>query len=726
LSDNLNRVWEKFNSERRAPLFARFPGLYRAYVVETNDPLQWHRVRFKCPELHDWDLETSDCPWADKAPWLGGKNAGSWAHPIIGDIVWISFEKQHPYGPIWIGFASPTRRAYYPLNSIYTRSPLPVNIDEDPLDSPPEDFMTDYLPKDYRPMSHGWQDRYGSSEINSSVGFFPTEHDTKPAQLGQDAVAKSSFEEGEKPKVNEPDRKYLARVSKYGTIEILSDVGYYWKKDSDLGEFEGDYDKDIEFERKRYFYMTKLLNENQPNSKEQDQRRYEIRTRAGHKFEMRDVGWAQKSGGVSGKEIVSNTKCRNEYGESRTLSEFARTDERWLKWRTKGGHLIQMMDAGFHPEEDNFYKKGLLEEVGAKQDGEEEDGWTGRDSRQLRFVSRWGIKLVLDDRGTDPREAETKEKPRGNGWFFKSRRSWTAEPSTPRGFGFEANDKDELDTSRWYSPKSKLVELNDLKDYMLICTDMNKEISREWMKLKENEFATSIGMTTDPEKDTHHMKLDKANGYIRLKTSGNRDNQRRPEPVPFPDGEVLLENQGLEARDGRVGEDGAWTELIDGDKRGIWLSKKYGVGIWRAKDGNDQYILISDQDNTIVIRNNADGPLQIYCGGNVEIISERNIALKAADQITLKAGTAINFEAGGAHAQLVPGAWNMDVSDNAPSHTGFLPQAFPGAGAQTDTGSSCTVFDPLPIIQEKREPNDRAKVGNGPFDEVNENIIKGE
>ena len=64
MSDNLNVVWSKFFSHRTRTLWERFPGHYRALVVETNDPLNMYRVRFKCPDLHDFDLPSEDCPWA--------------------------------------------------------------------------------------------------------------------------------------------------------------------------------------------------------------------------------------------------------------------------------------------------------------------------------------------------------------------------------------------------------------------------------------------------------------------------------------------------------------------------------------------------------------------------------------------------------------------------------------------------------------------------------------
>jgi hypothetical protein len=635
--------------------------------------------------MHDWSLKPEECPWADKAPWLGGKNAGSWVSPMIGDIVWIAFEKQHPYGPVWIGFASPTRRMYYPLESTYTYSPMAVDLDGKSTEAP-EDYLEEYLPRDLRPMSLGWRDRYGSFDIASAIGFYPSEHDNTPASTGQDAVAKQQFPTGFKPEVNKPDRKYLARVTKYGIYEILSDVGYYWKQDEEYGEFKGDFDKDQDFEIQRSFYLTKLLNEGVPCSEDQDQRRYEVRTRAGHKFEMRDVGWAQAGGAVAGREKVEYCKSRDgEYGDPRILSEWDKTDERWIKLRSKGGHLIQLMDMGFHPEKDAFYKRLLSKECGAT-DGEY-GNWTGRDSRQIRFVTRWGVKCVLDDRGSDPLEADSKELPRGNGWLLKTRRGWQVVDSIACGFGFEANDKDELDTTRWYTPKSKIIELNDRKDYMMFCTDTGKEISEDWKYLDENEFALNIAMTLNPERDTYHLKLDKANGYLRLKTSGGHDNARHPEPEPFFDVLTPGLNQGLEARDGRVGIDGAWTELVDLEERGIWLSQKVGLGILRSKRDKDLCIAIIDRDGNekIVIRNGHNGVLQLYCKGDVQIIADRNITLKGGERIMLDA---------------------KEVAYNGQ----LLHKEVDGV---------------KPVEVEKRSPSDRAVVDNGPYSKVDKAVVKG-
>lgn len=731
LTDNIQKIWAKFSKGRTENLFNRFNGWYRAVVVETNDPLQMYRVRVKCPELHDADLKPEECPWAERAPWMGGKNAGQWYHPIIGDIVWIVFEKNHPYNIVWVGFAMGTRRKRYPLESIYTESPLALKFDET-ADEKPDDFIEEYLPKDFRPMSNGIRDRYGSTDIMSSVGYYPIEHIQPPAQSGTDALSnqQSKFAAGKKPEVNNPDRKYLAKISKYGVYSIQSDIGYYWRKkpenegSDEFGEFSGDFDKDRTFEIKRYKYLTRLLNEDSPNSGDKDQRRYEVRTRAGHKIELRDVGWAQAGGGRVGCDDAGETHSRDgEYDDPRVLSKWKETDERWLKLRTKGGHLIQAMDMGFHPELDEFYKRKLIDEVGAVPDEEYDSDWVRRDARQIRIVTRHGFKFVLDDRGTDGIRADKLEKPRGNGWLLKTRRSWQTTPGDPRGFAFEAIDKDELDTTRWYTPKSKIIELNDRKDYVMMCTDTKTEISREWRKLKENEFALKIAMTENPESDTYHLKLDKANRYLRLKTAAGHDNGRRPEPESVSDAFVGL-NQGFEARDDLRG-DGPWVELVDAEHRGFWFSRKNNLGVWRAKQDKEMYIAISDLDNVIIIRNNANGPIQIFSKADIEIISEQNIVMKAGKKISMKAGTTIDMEsAGSGHAQLSGDAWTMDVPDNAPKHTGFLPGATPGGGAQSNTGGSSVIIDPQVRKVDKREPGDRGKTYNDGFGEVSEKIVR--
>ena len=91
-------------------------------------------------------------------------------------------------------------------------------------DKEPKDFLKDYLPKDNRPMSMGFTDRYGNYLIFNAHGFFPSTHKTNPIPAGTDALAKKDFQVSkEQPKINEPDLKYLAMVTKYGHTNVLGD-----------------------------------------------------------------------------------------------------------------------------------------------------------------------------------------------------------------------------------------------------------------------------------------------------------------------------------------------------------------------------------------------------------------------------------------------------------------------------------------------------------------------
>ena len=85
MSDNMHIIWDKFFSQRGKVLWERFPGHYRAMVVETNDPLNINRVRFKCPDMHDFDLLPEYCPWAVPSPEFGGLRTGRFVHACIGD-----------------------------------------------------------------------------------------------------------------------------------------------------------------------------------------------------------------------------------------------------------------------------------------------------------------------------------------------------------------------------------------------------------------------------------------------------------------------------------------------------------------------------------------------------------------------------------------------------------------------------------------------------------------
>lgn len=629
INDNLHGIYGKFAEERIPGSFDRFPGMYRAEVVETNDPLNMHRVRFKCPELHDFDVKTEDCPWAVTTFSAGGKGAGSWGAPCIGDIVWISFEKQHPYGPVWSGFAEPTRVRFYKLHSVYQKGQIYVDSEGKPQSEDELNWIDDYGPKDGRPYSQGMSDRYGNMFSMNMTGFFPKEHDLAPADAGTDAIADSTFKaQTVKPKSNEPDSKMMSMVTKYGHYFILGDQGYDWQAD-----FKGDFEEDHDNEKKRQENLIKLLHEDEPKSGEDyDQRRIEIRTAYGSKFEMRDVGYAQMG------PTESKAREGDLWPESNTVSKFSKRDERWLKLRTKGGHLLQFMDMGNDPSEDTFVRRSRIEEVGGKVDGED-DNWQGRDARQMRMVTRYGFKIVMDDRGTDDTAADEKEDPRGNGILVKGRRKsefneWIdpgadestkdrviAKPSigykskhgltNSLGYGIDINEKDELNRLMLYSPKSAAIEINDRYDYVMASTAMNDSLSGEWQYLKENEFSTAISMMFNPELTSYTVKLDRANTYAAIGT-----------PL----------GQAFEMRDGYDPKTEGFVEARDMDNRALILSKALKLAAIHDPDLKKFFAMLDDK--MLIVMQNLEGNIQLYSSGNIEL-KGANIKIHADSQVSV-------------------------------------------------------------------------------------------
>ena len=659
MPDNLDRVFSKFFTERSKNLFDRFPGMYRARVEETNDPLRIHRLRIRIPELHNADVKPEDLPWAAPAFTLGGKGNGNWGNFCIGDFVWVQFEKGHPYSPVWVGAATPTRRKMYELESIFGKTPLAVNDQGKPADTP-DDFDPQYMPKDERPMTLGTRDRYGSFFLMSSVGFFPVEHKNAPAAAGTDAVAQSDFKAARTPpEKNSPDVKLAAFNSKYGHTVIMSDVGYKWEN-----EFEGDFDKDAGFEIARQKYLVDFFNEGAPSGR--DQRRIEMRSRYGNKFEMRDVGWQKNRPG--------------EYQDQKTLAEGG-DDQRWVKLRTKAGMLIESMDHGCDPEQDLEVKKLLKTDKGWDLD-HEDSGDFKEDARQIRLVTRHGHKLVLDDRGSDVVDAEGKEEPRGNGILLKTRRK----------FGIDINDKDPMNRMMLYTPKSKVLDMNDRFDYIMLCTDTSGPVPEKWAGKTGNEFAKTVSLTHDPEKDTFYMKLDKKNKYAVVKTP---------------------EGQGIEMRDKPGSEENcpSFTEVVGPDDRGMFMSRDNDFAVWRSKD-NEEYIALDDKRHLILIRNNHD-KIQIVATGNVEVISQADVSVKADNKITFKAGQEICMEAAGSQFVVRAGevGTNTTLKCNHLSsvtmggtHVAIQIPCHPCGPAPSESSTSCDAHDLTPEDVEPRKP----------------------
>jgi len=653
MGDNLELAIEDLYRERDPSLFDRYAGgPYMGVVKETNDPLRMHRVRVLVPDLYNSNTKTEEILWAVVSPNLGGSGCGEWNHPCIGDLVYVKFEKGHAYKAIVDGFADPTRRRFYVHQSLYGPPPqtsfdLVNNQDEQQTSDPLAERLADYFPKDERPMSQGFRDRYGNTMIANAVGFFPIEHKLPPASGGLDGVSLADFQiSTSEPEVNDPDTKYVASLTKYGHLSISSDVGYRWDN-----EFMGDFVQDEDFERERSVYYARLLNEDQPSG--DDQRRLMWWTRAGHKLELRDVGF--------------NMSREDEFDPERKILSETDKIQLWTKLRTKGGNLFQMIDSGVDAAEDKFYKRNLLEEIADLTEKESE--YSSMDQRQIRFATRYGFRMALDDRGSDPLDADSLEDPRGNGFIVKGRR-------LGRGFTIEFNEKDEMNRYMVSSPKGKGMEVNDRFDYLAFHTDVVNPLSEEVEfglqddgtddKLLDNHFATQVAVGETFEAGTFHLKLDLANCYGRFKTA---------------------EGQGWEARDTQA-ITGAFVQMVDNQTRNIWLSPNDNHAVWVDSSGQ-KYIAIDDDSDVVIIRNNADsGRVQIVAR-DIDLIATRDISMVAGRRISMKAGTEVCADGGGGQYTLTSGSFGTNVTNNAPQHTGFLPGAFPGPGAQGDTSQGC-------------------------------------
>lgn len=659
--DNLDHIFNRFGERRNRELHHRFNGWYRAIVEETNDPLNFRRVRVRVPELHDVDTEVERLPWALPAPWHGGINAGSFTHPAIKDIVYVCFEKNHPYVIIYCAAPDSTRRRAYSLWSTYIRTPLAVKENGDP-DEAPDDYLEKYLPKDGRPMSMGFTDRYGHYFFLNAHGFFPKTHKIDPIPVGTDPIAKKEFQiSKDQPEVNDPDLKYMAWGTKYGHTAIFGDQGYTWDE-----EFEGDFEQDQKFEVDRYKYLIKYYNEQK--EKERDQRRIEMRTRLGHKFEMRDVGWDKSRAG--------------EYGDPKTIGNSQDRDERWVKMRTKGGHLIQALDKGFDPENDNYYKRLNQTEMGVDPD---QDDTLGDDSRMIRLITRHGNQLILDDRGSSSTSAEDKT-PHGNGVLLRTR----------KGYQMQMADKDEIDHIMFATPKNACLEINDRHQHVVISTSQSDELHTE---VETNELKSQppwmrkTGITNDPESNTCHLKLDKINDYARLKV---------------PDG------SGFEVR-GQNAPCGQWTETRDCENRAVWMSKTDQWLLIRNKTG-ELYIVLDDNDDAMMIRNEKDR-IVIHAKKNIEFKSdEGNICFEAPKgEIGFKtkkmaadtSGATFVWDGQGFGAdKRVQAAELRGVNTTAPIplHPGPL-----GDGSPSPRGANPCKFNPKTIGRKKPEDFDKER-----------------
>lgn len=714
MGDYLDEFFDKFIEERQTSskgLFERFKGPMIAEVVDTNDPIGMHRIRVRIPELHDSDMNPDDCPWVRMAPWIGGSQCGSWNHYSIGDLIYVMFDKNHPYMPLCIGSADATRRARYSLESVYTRSPtvldIEANADEVFGSNADPDWLDDWLPHDRRPMSNGMKDRYGSCMMMNATGFFPINHKRLPSINGVDPLTNSNLENiREFPDYNDPDAKYMSFTSKYGNYMLLSDVGYEW-----WNEFNGDWDGDKterQWERDRAKYITKTNTEQKYRFR--DQRRTEMRTRYGHLFEMRDVGWnlsRQFEYDRYDQKILANNKTiyqdeppdydefiQNGGTRDQYLQEFGTDiDHRWIKIRTKGGHLFQMYDKGFDPANDNLIKKRLNDnEFGEFMDQEGPSNvetefgygwWQDRlDGRFTRLITRYGYKFAIDDRGSSRTSAEKLVSPYGNGFLLKGRRP--GNDGTQRGFGIDINEKDKLNHMILYSPRSQSVEINDQYDYIMMSTDTHQSessneynISEPWAARGDNEFTTKTSMRNlesnipfNSELHTYHLKLDNNNKYVRFKTNNN---------LGIPAGIESRNKSGLPN----------WTEINDNQDRGLWFTNDYTRSVWRSNTIGQDYNVeplmwqsLNEQNNgQVLIINNGD-VTQIYVGNKMELISGGDIMFRC-NKMSITSAEGVHIDTGSTSHIINGGGIGTEGDMYCSSYHGFKIGCLSGPGASS-------------------------------------------
>jgi hypothetical protein len=571
------------------------------------------------------------------------------------------------------------------------------------------------MPADERPMSHGWQDRYGNLDIHDATGFFPIEHLIQLPPPDADQRSRGKFTQSINPPVaNAPDSKMMCRVSKYGNIILQSDMGYQWKN-----EFDGDFDADEQFEIDRWLYLQKLLHEDDGTTDPDwhDQRRMVQLTRYGHKFEMRDVGW--------------NKTRENEYSaEKKDIGNGE--DERWVKLRTKGGMLIQASDIGMDPENDEYTKRLLLEEIGDIYLDEEDkfdktsqpwNQYGTRDMRMLRFVTRSGIKIVMDDRGSHDggeylppfsSSAESRlNEEIGIGVLVKGRASpgtkldYATQGGDPTGYYWQFDERPDHNSTAWGTPMGQVMGMDDNEEYLAICSRL-PELPTDWKYLSDNEFLEQSVESLLPHTNTHHLIIDHGRELIRLKSRAGAGDPSRTQKLGAS---ASGEHAGIEIHDAPSSD--PWTELIDIDKRGLWFSRQEGVGIWRGKEGSNIYVWLDDSDNNIILRNaSAGGKVQIYCAGNVDVISDRVVGIQA-NQIHLNAATEIRLSAGGTNYTFDPGALRIGGDVHAPNVFARFPTAEKpiyvsgrGTGQQSGGGSPASNLQ-VEALPSRQEPDNR-------------------
>ena len=128
------------NGTLRKDSFA-YSGIYRGEVVSTADPDQVGRIRVRVFGIFEDTIATANLPWAVPAQAVftgSGSGYGRWAVPEVGTHVFVFFEGQDVYQPVYFAeapskvYGQPTERTTnYPTRKVLkTANGIVIYIDD--------------------------------------------------------------------------------------------------------------------------------------------------------------------------------------------------------------------------------------------------------------------------------------------------------------------------------------------------------------------------------------------------------------------------------------------------------------------------------------------------------------------------------------------------------------------------------------------------------------------
>lgn len=100
----------------------KYIGLYRGIVCDVNDPEKRGRVRCLIPDVLGANVASAWCEPCANFAFNGG---GFISVPMMGDTIWIQFEKGEPNKPVWMGnwwskFMTPLGAGYNLGSSVFS------------------------------------------------------------------------------------------------------------------------------------------------------------------------------------------------------------------------------------------------------------------------------------------------------------------------------------------------------------------------------------------------------------------------------------------------------------------------------------------------------------------------------------------------------------------------------------------------------------------------------